>query len=100
MGILNVLAELHQEPDMKLNLKFEIEVLCKSLGIEIRDLKPNGILKDENIFKIDIYQLSYQTSSDKRNIAASLPIEQSSQVSYRCLLIFLLIIDFFIFMSY
>jgi len=32
---MNVLAELHQEPDLKLNLKFEIEVLCKNLNIDI-----------------------------------------------------------------
>lgn len=35
MGIMNVLAELHQEQDLKLNLKFEIEVLCKTLSIDI-----------------------------------------------------------------
>lgn len=35
MAIMNVLAELHREPDMKLNLKFEIEVLCKNLFIDI-----------------------------------------------------------------
>ena len=35
MGIMNVLAELHQEQDLKLNLKFEIEVLCKNLNIDI-----------------------------------------------------------------
>ena len=35
MGILNVLCELHQLPDLKLNLKFEVEVLCKNLHIEI-----------------------------------------------------------------
>ncbi len=35
MGIMNVLAELHQEPDLKLNLKFEIEVLCKALNVDI-----------------------------------------------------------------
>ena len=35
MGLMNVLAELHQEPDLKLNLKFEIEVLCKNLNIDI-----------------------------------------------------------------
>ncbi|GFS14540.1 CCR4-NOT transcription complex subunit [Elysia marginata] len=28
MSIMNVLAELHQENDLKLHLKFEIEVLC------------------------------------------------------------------------
>jgi len=35
MGIMNVLAELHQEPDLKLNLKFEIEVLCKTLSLDL-----------------------------------------------------------------
>jgi hypothetical protein len=35
MSIMNVLAELHQEPDLKLNLKFEIEVLCKNLNIDV-----------------------------------------------------------------
>ena len=35
MSIMNVLAELHQEPDLKLNLKFEIEVLCKNLNVDV-----------------------------------------------------------------
>ena len=35
IAIMNVLSELHQEPDLKLNLKFEIEVLCKTLNIDI-----------------------------------------------------------------
>ncbi|XP_070201958.1 CCR4-NOT transcription complex subunit 1-like isoform X11 [Littorina saxatilis] len=46
MAIMNVLAELHQEPDLKLNLKFEIEVLCKTLGLDVNDLKPATYLKD------------------------------------------------------
>ncbi|ESO94093.1 hypothetical protein LOTGIDRAFT_239532 [Lottia gigantea] len=46
LGIMNVLAELHMEPDLKLNLKFEIEVLCKTLSIDINDLKPTNYLKD------------------------------------------------------
>ena len=51
---MNVLAELHQEPDLKLNLKFEIEVLCKALDLEITQLKPSTILKDtERLNKID-----------------------------------------------
>jgi CCR4-NOT transcription complex subunit 1 len=32
---MNVLAELHQEQELKLNLKFEIEVLCKNLIISV-----------------------------------------------------------------
>merc|ERR1719167_552682 len=45
-GLMNLLAELHQEPDLKLNLKFEIEVLCKTLNLEISDLRPGAALKD------------------------------------------------------
>ena len=45
---MNVLAELHQEPDLKLNLKFEVEVLCKTLSIDIHDLKPGMVFKDHN----------------------------------------------------
>jgi CCR4-NOT transcription complex subunit 1 len=48
LGIMNVLAELHQEPDLKLNLKFEVEVLCKTLSIDIHDLKPGMVFKDHN----------------------------------------------------
>ena len=43
MAIMNVLAELHQEPNLKLNLKFEIEVLCKNLCVSI-DVSKRTIL--------------------------------------------------------
>ena len=46
MGIMNLLSELHQEHDLKLNLKFEIEVLCKTLNIELHTLQPGQLLKD------------------------------------------------------
>lgn len=59
MGIMNVLAELHQEQDLKLNLKFEIEVLCKNLSIDVANLKPAIYLKDpERVQKLE-YQLSH-----------------------------------------
>lgn len=35
MVIMNVLVELYQEFDFKFNLKFEIEVLCKILNIDL-----------------------------------------------------------------
>lgn len=46
MAIMNVLAELHQEPELKLNLKFEIEVLCKTLNLDVQALKPTLYLRD------------------------------------------------------
>ena len=58
MAIMNVLAELHQEPELKLNLKFEIEVLCKSLNLEVADLKPAYYLKDPERSQKIIHQLS------------------------------------------
>ncbi|KAG9303880.1 hypothetical protein G9A89_005790 [Geosiphon pyriformis] len=46
MAILKLLVELYQFADLKLNLKFEIEVLCKSLSIELKDIEPTTFLKD------------------------------------------------------
>ena len=49
MSIMNVLAELHQENDLKLHLKFEIEVLCKTLNIDhAMELKPGKYLRDRS----------------------------------------------------
>ncbi|XP_011335843.1 CCR4-NOT transcription complex subunit 1 isoform X2 [Ooceraea biroi] len=59
MAIMNVLAELHQEPDLKLNLKFEIEVLCKNLSIDVGELKPVVYLKDPDKLRNLEYQLSH-----------------------------------------
>lgn len=46
MAILKLLVELYHNVDLKLNLKFEIEVLCKSLEIELKDIEPTTVLKD------------------------------------------------------
>ena len=51
MGLMNLLAELHSEPELKLNLKFEIEVLCKHLALEISELRPGNVLKDYQRFE-------------------------------------------------
>ncbi|XP_010881781.1 CCR4-NOT transcription complex subunit 1 isoform X12 [Esox lucius] len=62
MAIMNVLAELHTEHDLKLNLKFEIEVLCKNLSLDINDLKPGNLLKDKEKLK----NLEEQLSAPKK----------------------------------
>lgn len=48
MGSIRLLIELYKYSDLKLNLKFEIEVLCKSLSLDIKDVKPSSILKDRS----------------------------------------------------
>ncbi len=53
MGIMSVLAEMHGIPDFKLNLKFEIEVLCKQLEIQLSVSNHLPILGDlQNHFPI------------------------------------------------
>lgn len=37
-GILTILAELHREPDLKLNLKFEVEVLFKTMEVDFSEV--------------------------------------------------------------
>lgn len=74
MALMNVLAELHQEPDLKLNLKFEIEVLCKNLGLDIANLKPAIYLKDPE----KVRQIEFQLSQPKQKEAAAVvPVNQA-----------------------
>ena len=61
MGIMNLLSELHQEHDLKLNLKFEIEVLCKTLSIDLAlDLRPGNLLKDYDKLNQILSQIKIQ----------------------------------------
>ncbi|KAG0182584.1 hypothetical protein DFQ29_003364 [Apophysomyces sp. BC1021] len=48
MAILKLLVELYQFAELKLNLKFEIEVLCKSLSIELNDIEATSVLKNRH----------------------------------------------------
>ena len=49
VAILRLLVELYQYADLKLNLKFEIEVLFKNLNLEIKDVSPTTTLRDRPI---------------------------------------------------
>lgn len=46
MAVLRLMVELYQFAELKLNLKFEIEVLFKSLSIELKDVTPTSILRN------------------------------------------------------
>ena len=45
MGIMRMLAELYHFAELKLNLKFEIEVLCKNIKLDIKDVTPSESLR-------------------------------------------------------
>ncbi|GLT84370.1 hypothetical protein SLE2022_026050 [Rubroshorea leprosula] len=46
MGILGLLSEIYSMPNLKMNLKFDIEVLFKNLGVDMKDITPTSLLKD------------------------------------------------------
>ena len=51
--ILHILAEIHRQSDLKLSLKFEIEVLCKELRVDLQSLVSDGsLLTDERITRL------------------------------------------------
>lgn len=45
-GILRLLSEFYFCTELKLNLKFEIEVACRKLGVQIGDINPSSMLKE------------------------------------------------------
>lgn len=48
MAILRLLVELYQFAELKLNLKFEIEVLCKTLNIDLKDVEATDLLRNRS----------------------------------------------------
>jgi CCR4-NOT transcription complex subunit 1 len=44
MSLMGVLRELYDMEELKMNIKFEIEVLCKHLGLKIDDVSPARVL--------------------------------------------------------
>ena len=43
---MRAMQELYDVPDLKLKLKFEVEVLCKHLNIKVEDIKPSTYLQN------------------------------------------------------
>jgi len=45
MAVISLLAELYHFAELKLNLKFDIEILCKSLEIDLDSVEPSTLLR-------------------------------------------------------
>ncbi|KAH0074213.1 Not1-domain-containing protein, partial [Aureobasidium melanogenum] len=45
MELISFLVELYDYAELKLNLKFEIEVLCKDLGLDHKEVEPASIIR-------------------------------------------------------
>ncbi len=46
MDVIHLLIELYHFAELKLNLKFEIEVLCKDLGLDYKTIEPSSGLRE------------------------------------------------------
>ncbi|CAA0842704.1 transcription regulators [Striga hermonthica] len=67
MGILGLLAEIYAMPNLKMNLKFEIEVLFKNLGVDLKDVKPTSLLKDK------VREVEGNPDFSNKDVGSSLP---------------------------
>lgn len=81
MAIMSVLRELHDIPDLKLNLKFEIEVLCKHLQIEIGDITPPSNLLNDTERAKRLNQLYSQTGQGDMNSGEQSSMEPDTPAS-------------------
>ncbi|OLY82021.1 General negative regulator of transcription subunit 1 [Smittium mucronatum] len=66
MRTISVLVELYTTAELKLNLKFEIEVLCRALGLDIQDITPSRIVRDHVSNNVDalIHDLDSSNSTE------------------------------------
>ena len=76
-SILSVLVELHNEPDLKLNHKFEIEVLCKNLSLTINEISIKGSLRNYEI--CDEQLTKRKDPSSNVAVAAAPQVKTSSE---------------------
>ena len=58
MEIIGVLLELYYHAELKLNLKFEIEVLCKDLKLDFKKLESASVIRDRPQADDDVANIS------------------------------------------
>ncbi|KAK0628986.1 CCR4-Not complex component, Not1-domain-containing protein [Bombardia bombarda] len=71
MDIIHLLIELYHNAELKLNLKFEIEVLCKGLNLDHLSIEPSGeILNRAPVEEIvDIVEQEQETLDTFENLS-------------------------------
>ncbi|KAJ1021633.1 hypothetical protein NDA16_003770 [Ustilago loliicola] len=88
MAVLRLMVELYQFAELKLNLKFEIEVLFKGLNVELKDVPPTTILRNRPTAELLQQQQQQQQSSgqlqhlsqqQQQQAAAQMQLQQQRQ---------------------
>jgi CCR4-NOT transcription complex subunit 1 len=76
LGILQVLKELYEVADLKLTLKFEIEVLCNDLNVKLESIESSNIVRTSKPDEIEsiihsqkvILNMAKMSLNEKRGI--------------------------------
>jgi len=85
MGLLSVFRALYNVDDLKMNIKFEVEVLCKNLGLKLEDIPMRNANLSRRVppvkEKNPDFNLKSQTSSAGASVAgsAATPSKQAGQ---------------------
>lgn len=77
MGVLAVMSELYHYCNLKLNLKFEIEVLCSTLKVDIMDIEPANYVRQDHNLELKMNVLSLEepaVSSAVQRDAKAVPL--------------------------
>lgn len=69
MELLGVLSELYNCFELKLNLKFEIEMLCKDLGTNIKDIDPLDVIRSRPLIQQESMMQPYLPDSGQDGFA-------------------------------
>jgi CCR4-NOT transcription complex subunit 1 len=80
MAVMGLLAELYHFADLKLNLKFEIEVLCKALDIDLDSIEPTSILRNRQN-EAGLAPQDFEPNMDHVPLAAT---EQAASQAGKC----------------
>ena len=67
MGILSLLVDMYQLQDLKLTLKFEVEVLCKNINLPLNELTDTKGVRVQQREKLENIRLELQKSGDLEN---------------------------------
>ncbi|EST08344.1 CCR4-Not complex, Not1 subunit, domain of unknown function DUF3819 [Kalmanozyma brasiliensis GHG001] len=77
MAVLRLMVELYQFAELKLNLKFEIEVLFKGLNVELKDVPPTTILRNRP--SAELLQEQQQQQQQQQSLGQLQHLSQQQQ---------------------
>ncbi|KAK0709555.1 CCR4-Not complex component, Not1-domain-containing protein [Lasiosphaeria miniovina] len=72
MEIIHLLIELYHNAELKLNLKFEIEVLCKGLSLDHKNIEPSG----EILNRVPIEEVADSIGQESLDAFENLPLNR------------------------